>query len=221
MHYLGLAMFAEGPTDHRFLRPLLYRLCDELCLGSRTPVEVSEVLELHTPASLKDRPRAERIAVAAESASDAWRVLFVHADADGNDAAARAERVEPALKAVRERLGSGRHGVAVVPVRSTDAWALADADALRRVFGTTLTPLELGVPPLPRDVERLADPKSTFLHSFEATRPPRSRARSGVAPYLDRLGDEICIQALRQLDAFRRLESDLTAALRDLQILTP
>ena len=59
MHYLGLALFAEGSTDHRFLRPLLYRLCDELCLGSLTAVEVSEVLELHTPAGLKDRPRAE------------------------------------------------------------------------------------------------------------------------------------------------------------------
>lgn len=26
MHYLGLALFAEGSTDHRFLRPLLYLL---------------------------------------------------------------------------------------------------------------------------------------------------------------------------------------------------
>ncbi len=221
MHYLGLALFAEGPTDHRFLRPLLYRLCDELCLGSRTPVEVSEVLELHTPSGLRDRPRAERIAGAAESASDAWRVLFVHADADGDDVAARVERVEPALKTVRERLGNGRHGVAVVPVRSTDAWALADADALRRVFGTTLTNVALGVPSLPRDVERLADPKSTLALSFDTTRPPRSRARSGVAPYLDRLGDEVSIQALRQLAAFKRLESDLMVALQELQILAP
>ena len=221
MHYLGLALFAEGATDHRFLRPLLYRLCDELCLGSRTPVEVSEVLELHTPVGLKDQPRSERIAGAAASASDAWRVLFVHADADGDDAAARAERVEPALMAVRNRLGNGRQGVAVVPVRSTDAWALADADALRRVFGTTLTNVELGVPSLPREVERLADPKSTLARSFYATRPPRSRARSGVAPYIDLLGGEIAIQALRQLGAFRRLEADLSAALRELQILTP
>ena len=221
MHYLGLALFAEGSTDHRFLGPLLFRLCDELCLGSRMPVEVSEVLELHTPVRLKDRSRAQRIAEAATLSKDAWRILFVHADADGDDDAARIERVEPALAAVRQRLGSAQQGVAVVPVRSTDAWALADADALRRVFGTTLNNAALGAPTLPRDVERLADPKATLAMSFAATNPTRSRARRGVAPYLDLLGDEVATQALRQLPAFARLESDLITALRELQILTP
>ena len=32
MHYLGLALYAEGPTDYYFLRPLLPRLCEDICL---------------------------------------------------------------------------------------------------------------------------------------------------------------------------------------------
>ena len=106
-------------------------------------------------------------------------------------------------------------------MRSTDAWALADADALRRVFGTTLNNAALGVPSLARDVERLADPKATLAMSFTATQPPRSRARRGVAPYLDLLGGEVATQALRHLPAFTRLEVDLIGALRELQILPP
>ncbi len=32
MHYLGIALYAEGPTDYYFLRPLLQRLCEDICL---------------------------------------------------------------------------------------------------------------------------------------------------------------------------------------------
>lgn len=31
MHYLGLALYAEGATDYYFLRPLLLRLCEDIC----------------------------------------------------------------------------------------------------------------------------------------------------------------------------------------------
>jgi hypothetical protein len=32
MRYLGLAIFAEGPTDYRFLPPVLRRATEDLCL---------------------------------------------------------------------------------------------------------------------------------------------------------------------------------------------
>ena len=32
MQYLSLALYAEGPTDYRFLSPLLQRLCEDICL---------------------------------------------------------------------------------------------------------------------------------------------------------------------------------------------
>ena len=45
MRYLGLALFAEGATDHAFLRPVLRRLCADLCLEfAEQPVEIGEVL---------------------------------------------------------------------------------------------------------------------------------------------------------------------------------
>ena len=47
MQYLSLALYAEGPTDYRFLSPLLQRLCEDICLRDALDlVEVSEVLAL-------------------------------------------------------------------------------------------------------------------------------------------------------------------------------
>ena len=43
MKYLGLALYAEGPTDHEFLSPLLLRVCEDLALRSGQPIELSKV----------------------------------------------------------------------------------------------------------------------------------------------------------------------------------
>lgn len=47
MAYLGLALFAEGPTDHRFLKPLLRRLCENVCLNhAKTILPCARMLKL-------------------------------------------------------------------------------------------------------------------------------------------------------------------------------
>lgn len=48
MHFLGLALYAEGRTDERFLGPVLQRLCGDVCARqSRRPVQFNdEVLML-------------------------------------------------------------------------------------------------------------------------------------------------------------------------------
>ena len=43
MHYLGLALYAEGRTDDRFLGPVLRRLCEEVCAASPHLVEFPPV----------------------------------------------------------------------------------------------------------------------------------------------------------------------------------
>ena len=93
MHYLGLALYAEGPTDYYFLRPLLLRLCEEICLNeANQSVEFGEeVISLNEPARMKDAPREERIIEAAREARGAWRIVFIHTDGAGSAERARAK----------------------------------------------------------------------------------------------------------------------------------
>lgn len=222
MHYLGLAIYAEGRTDERFLGPVLQRLCGEICAReSRHIVQFNdEILPLPHSPKLQHAPREDRIVDAARRGEGAWSILFVHADADGDADKARRERAQPALDRLRTVFGPSGQAVAVIPVRTTEAWALCDGDALRQVFGTTLDDKALALPASAKAIERLADPKRCLTAAFEASQAGRRRRSSQtVSERLGALGGQIALGRLRQLAAFRDMEAELKQALRVLQVL--
>ena len=220
MQYLDLALYAEGKTDYQFLSPLLQRLCEHLCIQeARQAVEVGPVLPLDHPLFARGLPRDERIVAAAEWARGAWRVLFVHADADGDAEHARAHRTQPAIESLRQHFEGQGLGVAVVPVRETEAWAIRDGEALRQVFGTTLSDTSLGLPQSAAAVEATMDPKAILTAAFNATRPSPQRRRQGISPLLNAIGEQVSLQRLREVSAFATLETELRAALKLLRVL--
>lgn len=221
MRNLGLALYAEGPTDYYFLRPLLLRVCEDICLReARTNVDVSEVLALDHPPALDDARREDRITEAARLALGAWNVLFIHADGASNPARMLREQVDPALQKLGARFGRATAGVPVVPVRETEAWAIVDGDALRKVFDTRLSDTEMGLPASAREIERVPDPKEVLENACKlATQPGRRRKPASASPYLNALGEQISLERLRGLEAFQRFESDLRDALARLNVL--
>lgn len=202
-----------------FLRPLLLRLCEATAADAQEPIEVPDVIDLGDRPDHRSRPRDERIAAAARAAEGAWIVLFIHADADARDArTAIAERVQPAIDRLASDLGTNKQAIAVVPIRMTEAWLLADIDAFRSVLGTTLDGDALGLSSVvAHGAERVADPKALVRHAIAVVKP-RARAAQ-VASYRARLGEAVSLERLRRLVAFRTLEQDFRAALSELGIL--
>jgi hypothetical protein len=220
VRYIGLALYAEGPTDYRFLQPLLQRLCNQLCAVEATvPVDFSEVEPLDHPTDAKDLPRYARVVQAAVLHRGAWQILFVHGDGGGNPQVARAELVTPAIDALRVLFGDDGYGVAVVPVRETESWALQDGDALRSVFGVTLPNEALGLPASAKAVEATIDPKAVLEAAFLATQPSSRRRKAGVAPLFNALGEQVSLERLQELPSVRALVADLRAALRELKVI--
>jgi hypothetical protein len=217
MAYLGLALFAEGPTDHRFLKPFLRRLCENLCLNyAKTIVEIGDVLEIHTPARVKDEKRETRILEAAKDALYAWHILFVHTDGAGDPDRALSERIEPAIQRIFDEMGGEkRRGVAVVPVRETEAWCLVDGDALRKAIGVIRDDAFLGLPGKPADVEKLIDPKQALDDTCLKAIPQKRRKRRGQkgADFLDQIGEFVSLEKLDDVPAFRKLHQELCDAL--------
>lgn len=219
MRHLSSALYCEGSTDAQFLRPLLLRLCEGMAALAPDTVEVADVMVLADEPRHRRLPRAERIEMAAKAADGAWLVLFIHADADGRDGrAARAERVQPAIERMGDLLGPTRQAVAVVPIRMTDAWVLADVDAFRSGVGTTRDDKALGLlDVVAHGADHVPDPKGLLRAAFAAARPGARGAQLGA--YLGRIADAASFEDLRRLEAFRQLESDLKVALRTLGIV--
>jgi len=145
-------------------------------------------------------------------------VLFVHADGANDSLRAHREQVAPGLALLRDQLGQDGIGVAVVPIRETEAWAMVDGDALRTAFGSSLSDGDLGILTA-RAAEAATDPKAVLQKAFLATQPTGRRRKQGHVPYLQTLGEEVSLARLRQLSAFAELERAAQAALRQLQIL--
>lgn len=219
MHYLGLALYAEGPGDYRFLSPLLQRICEDVCIGMAAGlVDVSEVIPVNHAEEIAGSSRSVRVASAAREHKGAWTLLFIHGDGSGDPALAATNLVQPALDLVHAEFPEGR-GIAVVPVRETEAWAICDGDALREVFGTTLRDERLGIPVGYRAVEGDPDPKATLRNAFFATNPAPQRKRKGVGSILHGVGDAVRLSRLRELPSFQRMERELVASLEQLGVL--
>lgn len=139
------------------------------------------------------------------------QLLFVHRDAEGQKPELRYEEILDANQ-------TGRPHVAVVPVRMQEAWLLHDQGALREAAGrpTDTTPLDL---PRTKKVELVPDPKAVLHHALRVASGARGRRAKRFSPHqaAHRLADLIVDWSpLRQLAAFRRLETDTLSALHTL-----
>lgn len=215
MHYLAPALWAEGPTDYRFLPPLLTRLLVDVLKDAIEPVELADFHPLDDVVPRRSvESRAARITASAQHARDAFHLLFIHADGAGDPERAFSERVFPAVSMLREKLGDSHAAVGVVPLRETEAWAIADGDALRAAFRTSLSDADLGLPEL-HEVERCPDPKRVLEAAHRAV-GPRHFQRSATAHFLEKIAENLRLAQLRGLPAFRRHEADLRRVLGDM-----
>jgi hypothetical protein len=219
MRYLELALFAEGPTDYRFLSPILRRVTEDICCQhAKQSVEVrEEVLELKTPQKERYAGRAQRILAAARQYCHRYVLLFIHSDSDGDWKRAFKERIEPAMLLLN-RDTVIQQTIAVIPVRETEAWTLVDGDALRAFFGIKMTNQQLGIPLKAPEVEKLLDPKQVLELAFAKAVGSR-RNKMKAAAFLDIIGEKIELACLRELPAFNRFENELKNALSRIGIL--
>lgn len=202
--YFCVGIYAEGSTDERFLCKLVDRLVHPLaydvCPGNFYLGETRAIVE---PKHKRHEDRSARIAAAIEDHWDTCNVFVIHADADGDPERAFSERIRPAV----ERARLSRPDIAVapcIPVRTIEAWMLADADAFRKIFERSLPR------PLPGDPQTLPNPKAVLEDAFHLMGIPPGRDFEG---YDALLGEYVRVDALQRLSAFQQFMTNLRSAM--------
>ncbi len=220
MTALVTALYAEGRSDERFLPRIIQRAAVDLL--SRRGRRVVDVLEPTLLTPDEKQSRAEDILAVARKASG-YHALFIHADADApTPDRAYTERIEPGVMRVRSARTSGAAVCAdlipVIPIQATEAWLLADADALRAVIGTNARSADLGIPLVPHEIEGLANPKqrlSEIVRRAMAVRP-RRRRNLDIGELYEPLADRIHLAQLERLPAYQQFSDDLARTLASL-----
>lgn len=198
MIYVQVGLYAEGRSDYDLLLPLIGRLLPELVVG-RSFADLPDPMPIDAHGT--SGGRATRIAAAIEQHWNVCTLFVIHADADGDQAAARVERVRPGLEEAGRRLGKEVPAAACVPVRELEAWMLADEEVFHRLYSAAASPR------LPQDPEKVLDPKRALKDIFRelGRRPPREIHAS--------FGENLGLGALRRLPAFQAFEREFSAAL--------
>jgi hypothetical protein len=138
---------ADGPSDEP-LSDHLARLCS--VHGHQIRITVPDFRRLPQKVGLTVESRLRTVLELDAN----YDVVFVHRDAEGQDADLRRKEIASALEAVACALPA----VPVVPIRMTEAWLLLDESAIREVAGRPSGTVDLRLPAI-HQVEGLADPK--------------------------------------------------------------
>ena len=110
--------------------------------------------------------------------------------------------------------------VPLIPMRMTEAWMLADPDALCTVLGKKVEPRALGIPTKAKLVEKEFKPKKTLEHIIQAAYPqqPRDWKYFKTKLYTE-LGSEISLKRLSEVPSYQQFVENMTLALQTLNFI--
>jgi hypothetical protein len=191
------ALLGEGSSD-RALMPILRWIVDR---ATPDDVRIERIDTFPTRANtLQQKVEAARLVCPCE-------LLFVHRDADNQPPEWRYEEI-------RRAVGDTVY-VAVVPIRTTEAWLLIDVPMIRAAAGRPSGTNDLDLPKLAK-IESESRPKERLEEALRRAHGATGRRAHKFHPpsAINRLANLIeDWSPLREVGAFQRLEADTRAAL--------
>ena len=216
--YLAYALFCEGPSDFAYFEVLIPRLIDAIV----SDLGILPVDRPDTPTLRLGQPdrTVESVAMEACRAKDAIHLAFIHADTGGrNQEGAVDARSAAYCRKMHDICGFRQpRCVLLRPRHETEAWVLADPNAVLEALGYRGSAADLGLPDNPGEAERYQDPESCL---DSALRRVTNNPRRQVHTLLPAIAQRQSISELRRSASFSDFESRLETALQDLGILAP
>jgi hypothetical protein len=144
-------------------------------------------------------------------------LIFVHRDADAQDASPRHAEIEEALNAV----DLDQPGVPVVPVQMTEAWALLCESAIRRAAENPNGSVELDIPS-PVEVESISDPKAKLeallVRASELSGRQLDRFKRDLQKRKRRIVRQLDVSGpISEVPAWNHLREQLRSTLQDIR----
>jgi hypothetical protein len=169
-----------------------------------------------TPAIVLRRGAIEKVVEEACKAREAFYLVFIHADMGGRaleaDLEARSTRYCKAMCAICN--WPPVRCITISPRHETEAWILADPQAVTEALGYLGTPDSIGLPPDANRAEQLNDSKAVLAAAM--TKVSGCRRRADVRQLAPAIAQRQAIAKLRRAKSFIAFEANVLAALADL-----
>ena len=210
-----IAFCGEGSTDHYALPHLLRRVVEDILISRNAEIEVVQPLD-YLLSELNGQGVDNQYQALADKAAGA-HLICVHHDANRLTLQERrAQNFEPGVAAAGLDGETARpFFVPVIPVREMETWLLVDKTAIEGIIGEI--PPDARFPAIPRELERLRDPKE-LLSSIIAA---QTRKMSERAVLMEALAEELDMELLSALPAVQSLRRELEEGLTRQGFLRP
>ena len=169
MKYLGWGVFYEGETDAAYLDVLIPRIIRDVIANGQG----DDIIEVPDQPSVRLGRKSRTVDnVAAEACEffDAFEIIFVHSDTGGRGLEQTLDcRSSAFCAAMTERCDiDDFRCVCITPRHETEAWVLADGEAVLSAVGVNGSLATYGLPLSPQAAEGLPDPKKTLADALDA-----------------------------------------------------
>lgn len=192
------AFMGEGNTDYASIQNIVARTIDRLLFPLGYDTVAADI-----PLPLQGNKQADKIVEAAHHVRG-LNLLVVHLDADNrNETNAYEQRFRPGYEAVQKSSKALSHIIPVIPIRTSEAWMLADFKAFKETVGTNKTAAELGFPSNAKAVETL-DAKAVFEQAVRSARPNSKRRRVNIADVHQALSLRVSLTRMEDVPAYQR-----------------
>ena len=211
MIYLSWAALYEGGSDNSYFEIMIPRLMEHIVALHGTITTV-----IPTTAALKLRRAPFReAAVEACGSRDAFELIFVHADTGGRGLDVTVDSRSRGFCEEMHNVCQWPHQrcISISPRHETEAWVLADRDAVLDALGYRGSPESIGLPANARHAERLTNPKAVIEGAVSHVRGRRKTV--DIKPLFAAIAQRQSFERLREARSFLDFENNLRSALFD------
>jgi len=212
MTYVSWAALYEGATDQAYFDLLIPRAMESIITlrGTRNST-ISPAAAVRI-----QRGPVEKAAQEICAAREAFHLVFIYADTGGRALERGLEdRTARYCDAIQARCAwPPVRCITISPRHETEAWVIADPEAVTGALGYRGPPESIGLPLNPCQAERLVDPKQTLEAAVVQV---RGRRRPYDAKQIfPAIAQRQSLAVLRKAESFAAFEDKLLAALTDL-----
>ena len=221
MKQLFIGLIAEGPTDIRFLKTIIYKSIQELSWQCDNQVEIFDIQEI----SASGDSFSTKMLAASKSALQDYgiSILCIHADSDTpliKDVMDK--KFTPFFEALNEMSEDEycKHIIPTIPIQMIESWMLADKELLKQLINAAGTrDIDLKIEKTP---ETYSDPKSTIENAIRIAMSGKSKKRRdqiSISDLYELLGNRLELDKLRAIPSFVNFENNVIKVFKAMSIM--
>lgn len=221
MQQLFIGLIAEGTTDVRFLKNVIFRSIQELSWQCYNQIEIFDIREI----SAKGDSFVDKMIDASKRAQQEYGIslLCIHTDSDARTVDEVMQyKFTPFLSALKNLTDEDycKYIVPTVPIQMIESWMLADKPLLKRLINVKdMSDSDLGIEKAP---ESYSNPKNVIENAIRKSmvnQSKKKRDQLSIADLYEILGNKLSLETLRGIPSFVQFEKNVICVFREMGLM--